>query len=83
MAAQMNCAESTYSTNSSICSWPIVESFQWGNLQPFSEFQRIAKMRMTDEQEYAARSQLEVGPGWHGLDSNARPQARATAIRAR
>jgi hypothetical protein len=59
MAAQMNCADSTYSTNSSICSWPIVESFQWGNLQPFSEFQRIAKMRMTDEQEYAARSQLK------------------------
>jgi hypothetical protein len=55
----MNCAESTRSTNSSICWWPIVESFQWGNLQPFSEFQGTAKIRMTDEQEYAARSQLK------------------------
>jgi hypothetical protein len=55
----MKCAESGHSTNSSICWWRIVESFQWGNLQPFSEFQGIAKMRMTDEQEYAARSELK------------------------
>ena len=45
--------------NSSICSRRIVESFQWGNLQPFREFQGIAKMRTTDEQEYAIRSQLK------------------------
>jgi hypothetical protein len=40
-----DCPKSKQFTDSSICSWEIAESFQWGNLQLHGEIRRFAKLK--------------------------------------